>query len=242
MCGRYTQVRPWSELAGLYRIAADVAARNLAPRCNVAPTQDVPVVRLGKDGADRELVLVRWGLIPFWAKDPAIGARTINARAETVADKPSFRQAFHRRRCLVVADGFYEWKAAGGAGKEPYWITLAEGRPFAFAGLWERWRNPADETVESCTIIVTAANPFLQPIHDRMPAILDPDDFAAWLDTTRPPAAAQALLRPYPGAMTAVPVGKRVNRVGNDDPGCIEPIGPPLLSAGAGPPPVRRQG
>jgi putative SOS response-associated peptidase YedK len=236
MCGRYTQVRPWSELVELYRIAGEGAALNLPPRYNIAPTQPVPVVRPRAGGTGRELVLVRWGLIPFWAKDPAIGVRTINARAETVADRPSFRQAFRRRRCLVVADGFYEWQASGGGGKQPYRITLADSRPFAFAGLWESWRSPAAETTESCTIVVTAANRFLQPIHDRMPVILDPADFAAWLDTSRPLAEAQALLRPYAGPMTAVPVGKRVNRVANDDPACIEPIGPPLVSGAAGDP------
>ncbi len=177
---------------------------NLPPRHNVAPTQSVPVVRLTAGGEGRELVLVRWGLIPHWAKDPSIGNRLINARAESVADKPSFRDAFRRRRCLVVADGFYEWQKLG-TRKQPFLIRLKNREPFAFAGLWSRWRTPEGGDLDTCTIITTDANPLLAPIHDRMPVILAPADHACWLD----PAAGdpRPLLRPFADeALEAVPV------------------------------------
>jgi putative SOS response-associated peptidase YedK len=221
MCGRYTQVRPWSELVEIYRLAESLSPSNFPARYNIAPTQDVPIVR-PIDGDERELILARWGLIPFWAKDIKIGYRTINARAETVDSKPSFRDAFKRRRCLIAADGFYEWKPLGGRKKQPYYITLPRDRPFAFAGLWEAWKSPEGEKIESCTIIVTAANEQLEPIHDRMPVILEPDQFDAWLDTSSPLDDARALLQPFDGEMTAYPVSQRVNNVRNDDPGCIE--------------------
>ncbi len=223
MCGRFTLRTPAHRLAEAFGVAA---LPNLAPRYNIAPTQDVVAIRHADAG--RELTMLRWGLIPGWAKDPAIGARMINARAETVAEKPSFRAAFRQRRCLVAADGFYEWrKTAEGpkAPKQPYYIRLESDAPFAIAGLWERWRDPAGETVESCTLITTEANPALAPIHHRMPVILAAADYDAWLDP-RPASAAALhdLLRPYPGAgMTAFPIGRHVNNVRNDDPGCIEP-------------------
>ncbi len=221
MCGRFTLRTPAHRLAEAFGVDA---LPNLAPRYNIAPTQDVVAIRRGDAG--RELAMLRWGLIPGWAKDPAIGARMINARAETVAEKPSFRAAFRQRRCLVAADGFYEWRKtaeAPKAPKQPYYIRLESGEPFAIAGLWERWRDPAGQTVESCTLITTEANPELAPIHHRMPVILAPADYDAWLE----PASADALhdlLRPYPGAeMTAIPIGRHVNNVRNDDPRCIEP-------------------
>jgi putative SOS response-associated peptidase YedK len=151
----------------------DVA--DLAPRYNIAPTQDVAVVRLNPSTEKRELSMLRWGLIPFWAEDPKVGYSTINARAETVATKPSFREAFKKRRCLVVADGFYEWQRTDGQ-KQPYLIHLKDNSPFAFAGLWERWRK-GEQAIESCSIIVTEPNAVLEPIHDRMPVILSPEDY-----------------------------------------------------------------
>lgn len=227
MCGRYSQARAWSDLVRLYRITAHAAPLNLPARYNIAPTQDVPIVRLEKEGGGRELVTVRWGLVPFWAKDLAVGYKMINARAETVSEKPAFRRAFRQRRCLVVADGFYEWKKAEGT-RQPYFITVAGDRLFAFAGLWERWTSPEGERIDSCTIIVTEANAMLRPIHDRMPVILDAECFDEWLDTGRPIETAKALLKPYAGEMTLFPVSRRVNSVRNDDPGCREPVGPPL--------------
>ena len=224
MCGRYMITSPVEAI----REAFGVEDRpNLGPRYNVAPTQSVPIVRArapGEEGAaGRELVLVRWGLVPFWAKDLKFGYRTINARAETVATAPAFRDAFRRRRCLVVADGFYEWQKRNG-GKQPYLVRVRGSGPFAFAGLWESWTDKASgERTESCTIIVTRANALVAPIHDRMPVILAPADYAAWLD----PAAAdgRTLLRPYPAeSMEAWPVSPRVGNVKNDDAELAEPV------------------
>lgn len=231
MCGRYTQLAAWSELVALYRITAGATPLNLAPHYNAAPTQLLPVVRHG-DSDGRDLVVMRWGLVPFWAKDLAFGAKTINARAETVHQLPSFRAAFRARRCLVPADGFYEWRKRSVGGKQPYLIRPATDEPFAFAGLWETWQG-GDETVLSFTIIVTTANPFLRAIHDRMPVIFTPQDFDRWLDPTLAPQAARAMLRPYPGPMTVVPVGSAVSNVRNDDPRCLDPVGAALTGSDA---------
>jgi putative SOS response-associated peptidase YedK len=189
MCGRFTLHMPWSELVRLYRVHDD--RRNLRPRYNIAPTQDVLAVRLNPAG-EREAVDLRWGLLPFWAKDEKISYSTINARAEAVASKPAFREAFKKRRCLIAADGYFEWKAEA-SGKQPYRVTLDPEQPFSFAGLWERWERDA-RIVESCTIIVTEANELSRDIHDRIPVILDPADYDAWLDSS----AGKELLRPYP--------------------------------------------
>jgi len=234
MCGRYSITQPVEAIQHVFEVAE---RPNLPPRYNVAPTQDVPVVRRGEDGA-RRLALLRWGLIPFWAEDAGIGSRMINARAESAAHKNAFRAAFRRRRCLIVADGFYEWKKPDSKGgrKQPYRVTLTDGGPFAFAGLWERWRDPSSgETVESCTILTTDANEALAHIHPRMPVILDPASFETWLDPSTDPRDARALLGPCPDRhVTAHPVSTRVNAVANDDPGVIQPPDgaaetPPLL-------------
>jgi putative SOS response-associated peptidase YedK len=207
---------------------------NLAPRVNIAPSQEVAAVRLGPGEAGRggrHFVWLRWGLVPSWAKDPGIGNRMINARAETVAEKPAFRAAFRARRCLLLADGFYEWKTESGR-KQPYRITLADAGPFAFAGLWERWADPqggarGGATIESCTIITTVANPRLKAIHPRMPVILDPAAVEPWLDPETPGAEARALLRPYPAeALIHYRVSPRLNSPANDDPALIEPLDP----------------
>jgi len=223
MCGRFTQTRTWPELVELYRLADTLGPPHVPPRYNIAPTQDIAVVRRRDLSGQRELAFLRWGLIPAWAKDMDMGARMINARAETVHDKPSFRRAFRQRRCLIPADGFYEWQKQPRGTKQPYFITAAGDRPFAFAGLWEAWNAPGGPVVESCAIITTEANDELRPIHDRMPAILTPDLFDRWLDLSLPPDDARTLLKPFDGEMTAFPVGLRVNSVGNDDPGCREP-------------------
>jgi putative SOS response-associated peptidase YedK len=231
MCGRYSITSPPEAIQRVFQVPE---LPNLPARYNVAPTQDVPVVRVGGDSdgpqADggRHLVQLRWGLVPFWADDAAIGAKMINARAESAAEKPAFRAAFRRRRCLVVADGFYEWKSPEreGARKQPYRIQLKSGEPFGFAGLWERWTDPADQRVlETCTILTTEANVSLKDIHPRMPVMLSPDAFDRWLDPEADLETVQGLLAPYPdNALTAYPISTRVNAVRNDDPSILEPL------------------
>lgn len=198
-------------------------AEPLRPRYNIAPTQDVPVVRTTPDG-QRELVMMRWGLVPSWADDPAIGNRMINARGETVAEKPSFRAALKKRRCLVVADGYFEWKKTGKA-KQPYLFHFDDDRPFALAGLWERW-SKGGEPLETCTIITTDASPLAATAHDRMPVILDGAALDMWLDPEVDDSAALAgFLRPFEhDAMIATPVSTRVNSPANEDAACVEPI------------------
>ena len=218
MCGRYSLTSPLEAVQQLFDVTG---GGNLAPRYNIAPTQTVPVVR--RDDAapsGRELAQLAWGLVPSWAKDPTMGARMINARAETVAEKPSFRSAYRRRRCLVPADGFYEWKKENG-GKQPYRIAFADNRPFAFAGLWEHWQGRDGSEIESFTIITTEANDQLRPIHHRMPVILDPGAYGAWLEVDNDDGA--ALLKPYAGAeLDAYPVSRHVNSPRNDDAECIQ--------------------
>jgi len=224
MCGRYSLTTPLEAMSDLFGF---VERPNLAPRYNIAPTQQVAAVRLGDDGV-RHLVQLRWGLVPGWAKEAGIGSRMINARAESVAEKPAFRAAFSQRRCLIPADGFYEWQAAGEgrAAKQPYRITLADGGPFGFAGLWESWRDPqSDERIESCTIVTTEASEGLRSIHPRMPVVLPPKSHAVWLDSASGSEAALALLRPYSSeTLVTTAISTRVNKAANDDPSVIEPL------------------
>jgi putative SOS response-associated peptidase YedK len=219
MCGRFTLRTRREELAEHFGIPV----AETPPRYNIAPTQEVFAVRAARAG--REFVSLRWGLIPSWAKDKKIGARLINARADTVADKPSFRSAFKSRRCLIPADGFFEWKKTGNK-KQPYYVTLRDGGPFAFVGLWERWHGEEGD-VQSCSIATTDANELMRPLHDRMPVILDPKDYAAWLDQTpRPNEELLALLRAFPSeAMRAGPVSTLVNSPRNQGPARIAPVG-----------------
>ncbi len=228
MCGRFSQALDWSEMVNLYRITMPVTSPVAKPRYNIAPTQRVAVVRPVAQG--RELSPLQWGLVPHWAKSRDIGASLINARGETAHEKPSFRDAIRRRRCLVPADGFYEWKTENGA-KQPYRISLGNGGGFAFAGLWECWKHGADGLpLETFTIITTAANSLLQPIHHRMPVILDESDHDAWLDTAVPVTVAWALLRPFPAErMTVRRVGTRVNSVAFDDPDCLAEVTAPAV-------------
>jgi putative SOS response-associated peptidase YedK len=221
MCGRYTLTVDAAVLAELFAIEP---LTELGPRYNIAPTQKVPIVRPGAGGR-REWATVRWGLIPSWAKEPTIGARLINARAETAADKPSFRAAFKHRRCLVPADGFYEWVKIGD-GKRPHHIRFVDRRPFAFAGLWERWSPAQGEAVESCTILTTSPNELIARLHDRMPVIVPRARFAEWLaESPLDAGAAAALLAPFPAdGMEAVPVSARVSSPRNDDPGCLAEV------------------
>lgn len=199
----------------------------VAPRYNIAPTQPVPVVRTDRAAKARRFDLLHWGLIPSWAKDPIIGSRMINARAETVAGKPSFRSAIRYRRCLLAADGFYEWKKIEGQKrKQPYYIHLGDHRPFAFAGLWEHWEGADGSEIESCTIITTEPNALMRPLHNRMPVILHPKDYAVWLDPqVQKPDSVQSLLVPYAGDdLTCCPVSTAVNNPSNDVPACTEPL------------------
>ncbi len=221
MCGRFSFATPSEVVEEVFGVDASSLG---GPRYNIAPTQQVAVVRW-REGR-RQLAWVQWGLIPGWAKERSIGARLINARAETAAEKPAFRGAFKARRCLVPADGFYEWVRQG-TGKQPYFITFQDGRPFAFAGLWELWSG-GGEAVESCTLLTTAPNQVVAPLHDRMPAILPPEHWPLWLDPeVRDPRAVQPLLRPHPPqGMVAWPVSTRVNSPRFDDPACRQPLTP----------------
>ena len=220
MCGRFSL---WLSLPDLVDAFPDFIFPNEMPqRFNVAPTQNVAVV---PNNTKNHVEFFRWGLVPFWAKDPAIGSRMINARAETVADKPAYRAAYRRRRCLILADGFYEWrKEPGGTAKTPMYIQLASKRPFAFAGLWELWR-PDDTPLLSCTIITTMPNELVAPIHNRMPVILPPEAYDRWLDPDeQKPGALNDLLVPYPtDQMTAYAVSRAVNNPRNDIANCIVP-------------------
>jgi putative SOS response-associated peptidase YedK len=222
MCGRFTlTVDPptLQQVLELNEVPAD-----LQPRYNIAPTQPVAVVT---DPEARRVEMFRWGLVPSWAKDESIGNRLINARAETVAEKPSFRSAFAKRRCLVLADGFYEWqkRAKGEKGpSQPYYFQLESGEPFAFAGLWELWRDPDGEKVLSCTIITCPANERVRKVHDRNPVVLDGDRLWRWLDPVAPEAELHALLAPYPAdEMVSFPVSTLVNDPSNDFAEVLQP-------------------
>jgi putative SOS response-associated peptidase YedK len=223
MCGRFQASSSPAELARWFKTTGPIP--NMRQRYNAAPTQDLPIVLRDAESGERRLEALRWGLVPFWAKDAKIAYSTINAMAETVATKPAFRDAFKSRRCLVPADGFYEWQKLDAKTKQPYRIVMAEGSPMAFAGLWERWKDPASgETVRSFTIITTAPNALCAPIHNRMPVILDPADFPTWLgEAPTAPEQLKALLRPYPPErMEAHMIGLRIGNVKNDDAALIE--------------------
>ncbi len=215
MCGRFSSLTPPEAMRRLFHLVEPVPAG--PPRYNCAPSQDLAVVIATPAG--RRLVPMRWGLIPAWSAGPGHGPCPINARAETVAEKPSFREAFRRRRCLVPADGFYEWRRDGRR-KRPVRFTLSDGAPFAMAGIWEAWHGPDGTTIRSFAIIVTDANALVRPVHDRMPVILAPGDWAAWLDPGNPDP--RPLLTAFAAeAMRAQPVSERVNSPRHDDPGCI---------------------
>ena len=219
MCGRYMLTTPVDALRQLFLFTQ---RPNLPPRYNIAPTQDVPIVRRTRDGAGRELIMVRWGLVPYWAADPKIGNRLINARGESVARTAAFREAYQRRRCLVPADGFFEWQKSGSA-RVPLLVRRRDQAPFAFAGLWERCPQPGGAVLRSCTIITCPPNELVAPVHDRMPVILAPEDYARWLDPAQ--ADGRTLLKPYPAAeLEAFAVSPRVNSPQHDDPECIAPL------------------
>ncbi len=224
MCGRFTLTTSVRELANLFH-ATDVEVPAAQPQFNIPPSAQVLAVRRLPGHEGRQLLPLRWGLIPFWAKDPGIGNRLINARVETAADKPAFRDAFRNRRCLVLADGFFEWKKKAGK-KEPYLMRMRDGKPFAFAGLWERWHDEEKHNLETCTILTTDANPLVRPLHDRMPVILEAGAYEPWLDPDlHERDKLVPLLHPYPASeMVAYPVSALVNNPRNDDARCVEPI------------------
>jgi len=225
MCGRFTLTKNSEDVAQAFGLSPPPAGHDEVPefpaRYNIAPSQPVGVIVEDRNSSKRELRLMVWGLIPSWAKDPSIGAKLINARSETVTEKPSFRAAFKYRRCLIPADGFYEWQKAQGGPKQPFYFSMAGSGLFAFAGLWESWND-----IETCTILTTSAHSLLQTIHDRMPVILQPDDYARWLDPRLQNAPdLKELLQPYPDdSMEAIPVSTRVNSAKFDDALCIKPL------------------
>jgi len=220
MCGRFTLTTDTQKLTETF--AQFEPPPQITPRFNIAPSQPVAVVA---NNSQNKIDFFVWGLIPSWAKDPKIGNRMINARSETLAEKPSFRAAYRRRRCLVLADGFYEWRKNPDKSKTPIYIQLEGQTPFAFAGLWEYWQSPHGDEILSCTIITTQPNQFMADIHNRMPVILPRQAYEQWLDPAeQPPERLQPLLKPYPAEeMTAYPVSRTVNNPRNDTPACIVP-------------------
>lgn len=223
MCGRFTLTVDPAQLK-LFLDLNDVPA-DLSARYNIAPTQPVAVIT---SAIDRKVEIFQWGLIPSWSKDPSIGSRMINARAETIEEKPAFRAPFKRHRCLILADGFFEWKKIIEGKKEtkqPYYIRLKDDRPFAFAGLWDHWTSPTGDERLTCTIITTTPNELMAEIHDRMPVILDKDSMWDWIDPDASPIALHALLQSYPAnQMKAYPISKLVNRPANDQSEVIAPL------------------
>ncbi|PJF30139.1 MAG: hypothetical protein CUN52_04850 [Phototrophicales bacterium] len=229
MCGRFVLATDAQSLQTHFQL--DIIPEGFViARYNIAPTQPVIVIT---NTAPKTLTLQKWGLIPSWSKDPSIASSLINARAETLHEKPSFRTAFKRRRCLIPATGFYEWGKGEGKTKQPYYIHLADNQIFAFAGLWETWHSPDGDMVETCTIITTEPNDLIRPLHHRMAVILDPHDYELWLSPDElPPSALMPLLNPYPQEdMRYHPVSSLVNNVRNDSPECIKPFVPPDQSA-----------
>jgi putative SOS response-associated peptidase YedK len=223
MCGRFAFYSPHEAVTRLFGVEG---APPVVPRYNIAPTQSVAAVRADA-AARRSLVMLYWGLVPSWAREKSIGARMINARAETLGEKPSFRSAYRRRRCLVLADGYYEWQRSG-AVKQPYFITLADHEPFGMAGLWESWRDPAGgEPLESCCIVTTRAAPEIAHVHDRMPVIIPAGQREEWLDPARDAAGAvDGLLVPWTrGGLEVRPVSRRVNNARNDGADLVAPLG-----------------
>ena len=222
MCGRFSNNIPIEDLIAYFGLSRGFP---LEERYNLAPSQDVAMIR--QQGAERSITLARWGLVPHWAREVQIGYKMINARAETVESRPSFRDAFRRQRCIIPASGFYEWKKAG-KDRQPYYIFRKDGAPLALAGLWDRWENPEHpgEVVVSCTIITTEANGLVAQLHNRMPALLEPATFDAWFDPHQGEKDLHGLLRPAAeGVLDLYPVSGYVNKPGNEGAECIKPEG-----------------
>ncbi len=223
MCGRFALVTEKHILELLFELDYSLDFE-IKSRFNIAPTQQVPVVRLSAAEDKRELALLKWGLVPFWAKDETIGNRLINARAETVREKPAFRDAYKKRRLLIPASGFYEWKSEA-AGKQPYFITTKSKELISLAGLWERWDKGPDQPLETFTILTTEPNPLVAELHNRMPVIIPPQSFGAWLDPLTGEDHLQQLMKPYPeDHLTYYPVSRLVNKSTTDLPAMIEPL------------------
>lgn len=222
MCGRFVLRAPAEELSSLLEVPIQFPLP-LPPRYNIAPTQTIAAVRCSPQTGQREWVVLRWGLVPAWSRELDTGLSLINARAETVATKPFFRDAYRRRRCLIPASGFYEWKRTDKKTKQPYYFQRRDGQPFCFAGLWERWaRNGV--AVESCALVTTEANAVVAPVHDRMPVMLLPEEYEQWLSASTTDAV-ESLLRPLPAEeMTAHPVSPRVNSPHTDEPALVAPL------------------
>ena len=223
MCGRFTLFEADKILSKEFGVSG---VPPLSPRYNIAPSQPVAAVRATSTEGGREFALLRWGLIPSWSKDPVIGNRLINARGETLAEKPAFRGSLKYKRCLILADGFYEWKGAPGRKtKTPFFIHMKDRKPFAFAGLWDSWNSPDGAQVKSCAIITTTPNELMSIIHNRMPAILHPRDYAKWLDPSpQTPDQLKPLIKPFPAEMmNAYPVSTLVNTPANDTPELVLP-------------------
>jgi len=221
MCGRFAQRSDPKRLAKEFKVAE---APQVEARYNIAPTQEILAVRELADG--REMTFLKWGLVPSWAKDTSMGARLINARSETVGEKPSFRNAFRQRRCIIPADGFYEWQRTEGRKQPFFFFLMRDERPFGFAGLWERWKGEGGQSIDSCTILTTEANEVLRPVHDRMPVILHPDEYEMWLDTdVRKLDLIKEMLRPYPAReMIGYPVSTSVNSLRNHGAELVERV------------------
>jgi putative SOS response-associated peptidase YedK len=223
MCGRFARRSTREVLADWFGVDLEDTPA-FAPSYNVAPQSVQPVMRLGRDSARPEFALMRWGLVPFWAKDAKIGYTTINARAEEAASKPAFREALRKRRCLIPADAFYEWERSDPKNKQAFAIGLKSGEPYAFAGLWEYWRPKQGEPLESFSILTTDANEIVEPIHNRMPVILARKDYGRWLEPSAQERLPIDLLRPFPAEETvAWPVSNRVGNVRNDDADLLAP-------------------
>jgi putative SOS response-associated peptidase YedK len=223
MCGRFARRSTREVLADWFGVELEDLPP-FAPSYNVAPQSVQPVVREGRDSGSREFALLRWGLVPFWAKDAKIGYSTINARAEEAAAKPAFREALRKRRCLIPADAFYEWAHSDPKNKRPFAIALRSGEPYAFAGIWERWRPKEGEALETFSILTTDANEVVEPVHNRMPVILEPKEYDRWLEPGSTERLPVDLLRPFPAErMIAWPVSDRVGNVRNNDPELLVP-------------------
>lgn len=222
MCGRITLISPGEAIAAAFGLQA---VPPLVPHYNLAPSQPLTAVRTAPDSGAREMVQLRWGLIPYWAEDPRVGERMINARAETAPVRAAFRAAFQTRRCLIPADGFFEWRRGGGT-TQPFYVRMRDETPFAIAGLWDRWRGQDGRSIESCTVLTTRPNALLESIHDRMPVILPRQEYEQWLDpAVRKVDRLRGLCTPYPAqSMGTHAVGSWVNDPRNDGPECIAPV------------------